>query len=216
MIVSRVADVLRDVGFRPRGIVHVGAHKGQEAERYLELGPELIVWIDAEQKWMPRLRKRALSSGGITRQLVLQALITDRDGEPVRFFRYSNKGLSSSVFRSTSVMKEAWPGVVETGEVAELVSARLDTTLAAAGVQPSDVDVLIFDIQGAELMALKGAGAYLASAEFVEVEVSQAQVYDGAPLADQVESFLTEAGFRRMTRLKWHGDVVFRRDHAAA
>ncbi len=38
---------LRNVGYRPKGIVHVGAHFGQEREGYKSLNPELIVWVEA-------------------------------------------------------------------------------------------------------------------------------------------------------------------------
>ncbi len=213
---SRLADVIEDAGYRPRGIVHVGAHKGQEVERYLSLEPKLIVWIEAEETWMSRLNKLVRSSPPATRQMALSALITERDGETKEFHRYSNKGLSSSLYRPAGLMESAWPGVAPTGEVVRMISSRLDTTLKAAGVSSADVDVLALDVQGAELSALKGAGEYLDGVEFVEVELSQVAYYEGAPLADEVETLLAAAGFRRVTKLRQHGDVVFRRDHGAS
>jgi FkbM family methyltransferase len=215
MTVSRLADVIEAAGYRPRGIVHVGAHKGQEADRYLSLGTELIVWVEGDPDRLPSLNKVVRRSPPSTRQLIICSLITERDGALVDFQRYANKGLSSSIFGPTELLLSDYPGVVPTGEVLQLTSSRLDTALSAAGVTPDQVDVMAFDIQGAELVALQGAGAYLKGVEFIECEVSEALLYAGAPLAHEVEAFLREAGFRRITKMRRHGDVVFRRDHGA-
>jgi hypothetical protein len=73
------------------------------------------------------------------------------------------------------------------------------------------VDVLIVDIQGAELLALRGAGEFLSHVRYLEVELSKESIYEGAPLAGEVEAFLKAAGFVRETEMPWHGDAVYRR-----
>jgi hypothetical protein len=56
-------------------------------------------------------------------------------------------------------------------------------------------------------------GPYLAKASFVEAEVSVEQLYDDAPLAGEIDGFLTAAGFRRITPLPeaGDGDVIYQR-----
>jgi Methyltransferase FkbM domain len=221
------------LGHRPRGIVHVGAHAGEEMSDYLALRPQLIVWIEADPttfKLLERgvavhnrlIKRRALLNrfrnffGKLTvapesvRQVCLNALVGESDGTVFPFHRFSNRGDSSSIFAATPLLQKTWPHVVETGEVLSLVSRRLDSLLFAVGVAPGDIDVLVFDIQGAELMALKGAGPFLKAARFVEVEVSQEPIYDGAPLAPNLDSFLNGCGFERLSDLPWHGDAVYR------
>jgi FkbM family methyltransferase len=208
-----IADHLRSIGFQPKGIVHVGAHAGGEMAEYLTLNPSVIVWVEAnptifgylEQHLTPELRK------GPPRQIALNSLIGSRDGDVVEFHVFSNFGLSSSVFRATPLLTDTWPDVVETGQVLSLTSSRLDTLLSGEDISSDDVDVLIFDIQGAELMALQGAGEYLKAAKFIEAELSQAAIYDGAPLASEVDTYLVSAGFHRETEIPWHGDAVYRR-----
>jgi len=80
------------------------------------------------------------------------------------------------------VLRNTFPGVVETGDVKMIKTARLVPCSAAPALRLPMVDVLIFDIQGAELMALKGSGAFLETARFVEVELSTEPIYEGAPL----------------------------------
>ncbi len=213
---SRVAKLMAEAGYRPRGIVHVGAHAGQEMPHYLALEPALIVWVEADPALLPRLRGAVEAAASPISQLVVNALIADTDGQARAFHRFSNHGQSSSLFRATRALQDRWPDVSETGEVLQLVSARLDTVLRAQGVAPADVDVLVLDMQGAELMALAGAGDYLGGAEFVEVEASQEEIYQGAPLADAIEAAMADAGFERLTRIRWHGAVVFRRRAGAS
>ncbi|HEX4097249.1 MAG TPA: FkbM family methyltransferase, partial [Caulobacteraceae bacterium] len=206
-----MAEVIEASGYRPRGIVQAGANKGREAERYLSLSPDLIVWIEADTTWMPALNKLTLASPPATRQIALNALIADRDGVAIDFLRYSNKGWASSTYRPTKLMQTEWPGVGPTGEVVPMTSARLETVLAGAGLSPADIDALALDVGGAELEALKGAGAFLAGLELIQVKLYPDPYFDGGAPAEDVVAFLERAGFRRLTKLTDHGDVVFRR-----
>ena len=208
----RVAGCMTEWGVRPRGIVHVGAHAAQEMDEYLALQPDLIVWIEADPATFEGLRS-IVEAAPVTRvrQIALNALVADRDGVRHDFHRFSNAGASSSVFTATPLLNETWPEVAATGEVVQLESRRLDGLLTGVGLRPEDVDVLVFDIQGAELLALRGAGPFLNAARIVEVEVSQESIYEGAPLAGEVDAFLTTIGFDRATDLPWHGDAVYRR-----
>lgn len=71
--------------------------------------------------------------------------------------------------------------------------------------------MMVFDIQGSELLALNGSGEYLEKVKFIEVELSQEAIYAGAPLATDVDSFLQARGFVRQTDMIWHGDAVYSR-----
>ncbi len=65
-----IADILRDTGCRPRGIVHVGANKAGEMSRHLSLEPALIVWIEADPAHIPRLHQAVAAAGSEVRQIV--------------------------------------------------------------------------------------------------------------------------------------------------
>jgi hypothetical protein len=129
----------------------------------------------------------------------------------VPFYRYSNDGASSSIFRETELLRENWKdiGLKETGEVLPLVTRRLDSVLHSLDFSFEGMNCLILDIQGSELEALKGTGSSIGNFDFVEVEVSQEEIYSGASLFDEVDDFLSNNGFRRITDIPWHGDVVY-------
>lgn len=73
----------------------------------------------------------------------------------------------------------------------------LDRWCEDNNVDPSSVDIVKLDIQGAELKALHGARKILKTAKMVYAEVSFIPLYKNSPLFSEIESFMTECGFHR-------------------
>lgn len=59
----------------------------------------------------------------------------------------------------------------------------------------SKVDFAFIDVQGAELMVLKGAGNFINKIGAVWLEVEAIELYAGQPLKDDVETFMKKNGF---------------------
>jgi FkbM family methyltransferase len=202
--------VRRAAGFRPDTIVHVGAHLAGELRRYEKLRPRRIVWIEADPVVAAEMRSRvAATSNPSIKHICIEAVVTDADGVDTALNVFNNAGASSSIFRSTETLRSKWPGLSETGEVKRARSSRLDTILQNQGVLPDNVDVLVLDIQGAELLCLKGAGAYLDHVVFIGVEASQEPIYEGGVLFPELDGYLNDGGFARISPVPWHGDVVY-------
>ena len=111
----------------------------------------------------------------------------------------------------------AWPGHQEVATV-ELPTHRLSSLLKQAGVTPESVTLLVLDVQGAELTALKGAGEYLDHVACLEVEISSVEIYEGAPLFAALDTWLEERGIRCVSdqpRAAWHGDALYVRRFTA-
>jgi FkbM family methyltransferase len=194
-------------------VVHVGAHEGQELEDYLELSPKKILFIEADPVTFGSLQQKLdfFSSKTDCFLMAINALVSEKDGETVDFFRYNNKGLSSSIFKSTEGARQRFVGLSETGEALELGTRTLKSIFSEIEFKISGVAILILDIQGAELFALRGLGEHLLKFNYVEVEVSREPIYDGAPLFDDVNRFMNQAGFKKATGVPWHGDVIYER-----
>lgn len=204
-------------------VVHVGAHYGEEAERYQRSMAKKVVWIEAAPDIFPRLeehiadmRKRPpdflarLCSAPPTEHLLAQTLVGEEDGRPAEFHLFDNAGSSNSMFRLHRGENDRFASVRETGEVLTLPMKRLDTVLDEIGVAPESVDVLVLDVQGAELICLKGADRTLKSVRYIETEVSKEPVYDGGVLLAELEPWLNARGFVRRTWLnKPHMNAIF-------
>jgi FkbM family methyltransferase len=200
-------------GFRVQGIVHAGAHFAQEAARYERMAPGTVTWIEADPAIFQILshvvdrRRHELTA----KHSVLNAALWDRDDVMLEFHRFSNDGASSSLFRSLPRKQEVWPELMETGEIFNVRSCTLDTALQRGRHGGIKANVLVLDLQGAELRCLKGAKRTLGAAQFIECEVSKEPIYDGGALFEEVDGFLAQSGFTRRTEAPWHGDVVYER-----
>jgi FkbM family methyltransferase len=191
-------------------IVHVGAHRGEEAELYDRWGAARVIWIEADPTVAVDLRANlaalkpvprvwlARKAKGPTRHQVIEALVGDEDGKPTDFYIFSNGGASNSIFRKDDNHPKMQQ-VIETGEVKRLHMRQLDGLLAENGIAPHEVDILVLDVQGAELLCLKGATQVLQHARLIEAEVSKTSFYQNGVLLPELDAWLAAKGFTRRT-----------------
>jgi FkbM family methyltransferase len=216
--------LLRLKTLRGMTVVHVGAHFGQEATRYQNMMARRVIWVEASPTTFKVLTTNiskaqsqnrgflaGLLSAEKTEHVCINALIGDNDARQQDFHIFENDGASNSIFRLDRSNKE-YDAVRETGEVLSLPVKTLDRALAEAGVDPAEVDVLVLDTQGAELVCLKGATKLLSSARYIETEISTEKVYEGGVLLNELEEWLQERGFERKTIVRRsHMNAIFRK-----
>jgi FkbM family methyltransferase len=77
----------------------------------------------------------------------------------------------------------------------ERVPIQQLTSLWPMLVEPGERVYLKVDVEGFELAVLRGAGAFLREATFVETELSVTPLYEGGPLLTEVMSLLADHGF---------------------
>ncbi len=206
---------LAQPGLRLNSLVHVGAHLAQERHAYEALGYRRMLWIEGAADVHARLAEslvahqaqRRAAGGPEVQHLSACALLTDREGDDVALREFSNDGMSSSIFAATSTLKQRWPELGETGRLQTARTRTLDGLLAEMGF--ADVDVLVVDVQGAELLVLKGATQTLAQVKAVVSEVSTQALYEGGVLFDELRAFLHGHGFEPMSAPRRHGDMLF-------
>jgi len=202
-------------GLRLRTLVHVGAHLGQERHAYEALGYTDMLWIEGSARVHAQLaeslaahvaERKAAGVSDLRHQTVC-ALLAAREGEELALREFSNDGMSSSIFGATAALRERWPAVRETGREERVRTRTLDGLLAELGFGP--VDLLVVDVQGAELLVLQGAERTLGQVKAVVSEVSSQPFYDGGVLFPQLQAFLLERGFEAMSAPRRHGDMLF-------
>lgn len=198
---------------RARGVLHLGAHLGQEADTYAKAG-KAVLWVEAQPAIHARLVERLRA---FPDQRALCAVLGDEDGRTVRFNVSNNlDGISSSLFAFGSHSEgdqSLWPRLnLHMVDTLELTMMTLDTLLAREGIDPAAHDHWIVDLQGAELLALQGAARSLPSCDSLLVEVSEDAVYDGGVRWPVLRDFLEGQGFRQRWSLeRQHDDILFLR-----
>jgi FkbM family methyltransferase len=177
-----------------RGVIHVGAHKGQERHLYAEHDLD-VVWIEP----IPDVYAVLCSNlADHPRQRALQALVTDEDDRDVTLHVSSNDGGSSSILE-LNLHQDIWPDITYVGEL-ELRSVTLPTLLERQGVGLDSYDALVLDTQGSELLVLRGAQHLLPSFRYVKVEAADFEAYRGCCQLVDIERFMRRHGFRRHSR----------------
>ena len=196
-------------------LVHVGAHLAQERTRYEDAGLEKILWIEGSpttysklSKLIEQQNKDNLDHRRVARHAASCALMTDMDGEELTLKGFSNDGMSSSIFATGEAMKKRWPTIQETGLGETCKTFRLDTLMAGQDFIEK-IDVLVVDVQGAELVVLKGASTCLAQARAVICEVSSRPYYEGGVLYPELAALLKSCGFEPQSVPRRHGDMLF-------
>lgn len=90
---------------------------------------------------------------------------------------------------------------------------RLDTLMKIYNIP--NVDIIWMDLQGAELLALKGLGNYLNSVQYIYTEVSYQEIYTGQVLYDEFNNFMKLNQFviqHQFNSSNWQGDILYVKD----
>ena len=186
------------------GAFHLGAHNCEELSFYNNLGVknDNIVWIDAIPEKVVQAKNRGIPN-------VYNAVITDTDDEEI-IFNISNNGQSSSVLEFGTHSK-AYPSIVYVNKIRQK-SITIDTFFERNNIDASKYNFWNFDIQGAELLALKGATQSIKYAKAIYLEVNEQELYKKCGLVQEIDTFLSQYNFKKvytiMTRFGW-GDALY-------
>lgn len=194
------------------GIIHIGAHKGEEVADYIAAGLSPILLFEPQQlNWTPppeaTLIRIALGKSNGTLSLHVPHHLhetSERDTESASGFRVIPEQARSIGW--TPLPDDKFDSL-------EAPMMRFDDWARKNSRQfrPEDYSLLAIDVQGMELDVLIGMGELLRGIEEAIIECSQPSVYDGAAPALEVIEYLRNFGLYRATPVLPHGDISFRR-----
>ena len=196
--VEEIMTILLTNNITINGCFHVGAHNCEELPMYNQMGikSENVVWIDAIPSKINEARKRGIPN-------VYYAMITDKDDEEM-IFNVSNNVQSSSVLE-LGTHEQEHPWVVYVDKLKQK-SITVDTFFERYNIDASNYDFWNFDIQGAELMALKGATQSIRHVKVLYLEVNEKELYKNCGLITDIDIFLSQYNFKRvLTNISRHG-----------
>lgn len=176
-------------GVKPRGVLHLGAHVGQEAPVYSAWNVARVAWVEANHTLIPELRRNVSGFPGHT---VHEAAIWKKDGKKLPFYVASNGG-SSSLLRMM-VHSRRYPQVTVSAEI-KVAAITVDSLIRREGLEAEAYDFLNMDLQGAEAYALRGMTLQLEHLRWIYTEVNFEELYEGCPLFVDLLSALERKGF---------------------
>ena len=184
-----------------KGVLHVGAHECEELndyEKYIQRNK--ILWVEALPDKVELCKQR------YPNVLIENAVVSDKIEKVV--FNVSNNGQSSSIldFGLHSHYHS---------HVHYVNSFETETKLLKDVISNYDIEYnfLNFDIQGAELKALKGMEEYLNKVDYIYTEVNCDYVYKNCALITEIDEYLSQFRLYRVETewcqdFKW-GDAFY-------
>jgi len=186
-----------------RGIVHIGAHYGEEIQEYIDNGIQNITVFEPLSNNFDILAKR------------LQNVNADIQGHQVALGsqkRMATMYLSSNEAQSSSILKpkdhlQHHPDVLFNG-TEEVEVDLLDN------YDLRNANFMNVDVQGYELEVFKGANETLKNIDYIYCEVNRGEMYEGNPMVEELDEFLGQYRLKRVethwpeTWYKW-GDALY-------
>lgn len=184
----------------PRGILHIGAHNAEELDAYTAAGIETVAWVEANPMLFASIMKKI---GGRPGSTMHWFAAHERDGEVIDL-NVANNGESSSILE-LGTHKTEHPHIHYVGKI-PVPTRTIDTFFKSSGLDPIMFDFVNIDIQGAELLALKGMKKHLKNVKYLYLEVNEKMLYEGCALIEDIDNFLLGYGFKRvLTEMTQHG-----------
>jgi FkbM family methyltransferase len=207
-----VLELCQEFGITPKGVIHVGAHEGHEAKQYVSAAISKTLMVEANPAVYAKLQNNVFGLAGVT---TINCAASDESGFVE--LRVTNMEQSSSILplaRHSAI----YPSVQQVSTVA-VPAKTIDQIVREVGHNPGDYNLLNLDIQGAELMALRGAMGVLPNVQAILTEVNYEELYAGCAMIEELDAFLESQGFDRVaTATPYHsswGDAFYVRRRAA-
>lgn len=197
-------------GIQPRGVIHLGAHKAEELAFYQSYGVKDILWIEANPELEPLIRKQVANHKGSHVQIFAASDVTGAHTfhVPVNFTMCASLLPLEKTADYVPITKEQKTITVQ--------QKRLDDVLA--GMEKTGAyNVMLLDIQGAELKALRGSVNTLKQIDAIITEVSWCEAYQGGCRVHELDDLLRAHGFVRLETLTdtrhIDGDALYVKQH---
>jgi FkbM family methyltransferase len=173
-VIAALIDLCRRLEVKT--LVHVGAEDGYEADEIRKATGCRAICIEPDPKCGP------VSSG-----IEFHEAVIGEENSVVDFYIYAIPGLSSKVARGDGSEIKA-----------QMPQYKLDTFCWKHDLSP---DALIIDVEGCTMDVLRGCGALLDGIKIIYCEVNHDGSRGDRGMADDVDKFLVDRGFRRSMEL---------------
>lgn len=193
--------IVEKYGVHPRGVIHVGAHYGDEYAAYLEAGIKHIVFVEPCRAAFDELKCRFQYQPNV--KLFNLALGDEKQTGAKMYTSKQNKGQSNSLLKPAKHL-QIHPEIIFDGR--EEVDVELMDDLE---IQPDMAsfryNLLVMDCQGYEGRVLRGARFTIPNIDYVYTEINKDFVYENNTHIDELDELLND--FKRVETGRWVGDA---------
>lgn len=196
MILS-FANMVKKYDMNINGIIHIGAHRGQEIEEYVEEGIQDIIMFEPIGLNFTILEKRMAD---VNANITAYQVALGNEEKNITMYLSDNDLISSSVLKP-KVHLQLHPGVGFPG-TEEVEMKRLDSFFD----QTKNFNFINMDVQGYELEVLKGGIKTLKHVDYVYCEINRDELYEGNAFVEDLDEFLSDYNMERV-ETDWAGTL---------
>lgn len=178
-----------------KGIIHIGAHYGEEISEYIDNGIQDIILFEPLVENFDILSKKVKTLNANIEGY--QVALGSKKGDATMYVS-DNEKQSSSVLKP-KVHLTHHPHV-KFPSTEEVEVHLLDD------YNSNDYNFINMDVQGYELEVLKGGTKTLEHVDYVYCEVNRDEVYENNAYVEELDEFLSEYNMKRV-ETDWAGDI---------
>jgi FkbM family methyltransferase len=189
-----IQNILNKFHIKPLGVIHLGAHKGEELKLYKKLNIKNILLYEANKKLINYLKIKSLIFNFLFNMniKIINKVIYDK--KSISKLNVTSNSQSSSIL-DLGIHQELYPNIVKKEEV--LVEDNTLDDEFSNFYNISNYNFLNIDIQGAELLALLGAQTILNKLDIIYTEINYDYVYKNCALVSDIDNLLKKYNFVR-------------------
>lgn len=182
-----------------KGVIHIGAHTGEEYDGYKKLGIQKMIFFEPMKKTFNILSENVDD----TNDIILANVALGKEEKEVEMYVASNDQ-SSSILKSKLHLTQH--PTISFNEKEKVHQTTLDIFFKSHGIKKEDYNFINIDVQGYELEVFKGAVSVLDSIEYVYAEVNRDEVYENCVKIEKLDAFLSVWDMTRV-ETDWAGDT---------
>jgi len=173
------------------GIIHVGAHYGEEFKEYLHNNIKTIHAFEPLRDNLNILKKNIKKLKKRAKIKIYPFALGNKKVKKKAIFLSDNNELQSSSFLKPKLHLVQHPNI--TFKKKEFVNIdKLDN------LKIKDSNFMSIDVQGFELEVLKGSKKTLNKVKYIYCEVNTGETYSKNPLISDIDKFLNKYNFKRV------------------
>jgi FkbM family methyltransferase len=207
-MIINLKDMIAKHQMKINGVVHIGAHFGQECEEYASCGVDTMLLYEAHPNTFSVLSQNITQ---FPKAIAINKGLGATAGVLSLKCSKNNQGMSNS-FLLPKDHKEIYPYIVFDHEISVPITT-LDSEMRSLSPEVSEkINFISMDVQGFELQVLLGAKNVLPQIDYIMTEINTRQMYENCVLVEELDAFLMHYGFTRSetsnTDAGW-GDALY-------
>tara|TARA_B100001094_G_scaffold69252_1_gene65675 strand:- start:3658 stop:4278 length:621 start_codon:yes stop_codon:yes gene_type:complete len=180
-----------------KGIIHIGAHRGQEISDYIDGGIQDIILFE------PLTANFEILAGNLAEMnanISGHQVALGNEEKRVTMYLSSNEQMSSSILRPMKHIQNHPTVLFEGTEEVDMM--RLDSY----SDETEEFNFINMDVQGYELEVLKGGTETLKHIDYVYCEVNRDEVYENNAYVEELDEYLANYDMDRVETV-WSGGI---------